>query len=194
MNQPATPHEELPRWKVVVAAGALALVAGVTVGVSVWRSQDPPTGAAATGGNSAGVSTATPSPGEDTPDTGPSAAEERAALVAGIRAALDGWEAFARSADMTYVKEAFVAGGPQYRQFRREARRGHAGPMVQRVPEMSLRSVLTVDGDGARRNVLTRIALTDADGEPDLREWVFVLERASGAWRVWTVVDRTPEA
>jgi hypothetical protein len=198
MSQPATPHEEIPRWKVLVAVGALAVVGVVTVATVVWRGPDrtPAAGASATGGgNPTDVSAATPSPGGDAPDPGPSAAEERAALVAGIRAALDAWEAFARSAEMDYVEEAFVTGGPQYRQFRREARRGHAGPAVQRVPDMSLRSVLTVDGDGQRRSVLARVALTGADGQPDVREWVFVLHRApGGAWRVWTVVDRTPEA
>jgi hypothetical protein len=36
--------------------------------------------------------------------------------------------------------------------------------------------------------------LTGADGEPQVRDWMFVLERDSGSWRVWTVVDRTPDA
>jgi hypothetical protein len=195
-QSPGTSQEEIPRWKVVVAAGALAVVAVATVVIVLWRGPGPEDpGDAGASRDAGGVSTAAPSPRDDAWDAaGPSPAQERAELVAGVRSALDAWEAFARSAQTDLVADAFVVGGPQYRQFRREARQGRAGPAVQRVPDMALRSVLAVDGTGRRRNVLARVALTGPSGRPELREWLFVLERDSGSWRVWTVVDRTPDA
>jgi hypothetical protein len=153
MSHPRPPaaHEEIPRWKVVVAAGALAVVAVATVALALWRGlgADVPTGGEGEGSEPAAVSTAAPSPREDASDAGPSPAQERAALIAGVKSALDAWEAFARSADTDRVAETFVVAGPQYRQFRREARRGRAGPTVRRVPDMVLRSVLSVEAAGS---------------------------------------------
>jgi hypothetical protein len=189
--------EELPRWKVIVAAGVLASVAVVTITVVMWRELNP-----APSPGSEGAATerrpaaATPSPDAQASesalsDRAPSPAAERDAMIAGVRAALDAWETFARSGDTADVADAFVVGGPQYRQFRREARRGRAGVAAGLVPDMSLRFVSAVDETGRRRDVAARVVLTGADGEQTVRAWVFVLERVSGSWRVWTIIDQT---
>jgi hypothetical protein len=175
----------------------LGAVAVVTLAVLAWRwLGPPPAGAAAAGSHAAATASAAPSADAQAPAAAPSAppGSEREALTAGIREALAAWETFARSADTDDVTGAFVADGPQFRRFRHEARRGLAGPDVGHVPGMALRSVDKIDKAGDRRHVVARVALADAGGEPDVREWTFVLENDSGTWRVWTVIDRTADA
>jgi hypothetical protein len=203
-----TSDEELPRWKFLVAAGVLGGVAVIMLVVLLWRWLGPSvpedraageTPVAASVGPSARADAVAPmaSPAAPSP-TGRAAApggervrREREVLIARVRDALDAWEAFARSGDLDDVTDAFVVGGPQYRQFRREAGQGRAGPAVGHVPEMSVRSVVRVDRDGRRRSVVARMALIGADGVADRRRWMFVLEQLEGTWRVWTVIDRT---
>lgn len=169
-------EEGIPRWKWVVSLGAVtvvALVAGIVALSRLW----PPVG--------------------DVPPYDAGAASPRVVAAAGggrsetatVHAALEAWEAFARSADLDDVRDTFVAEGPQFRQFRREVRTGQAG--VDRVPDMSVQSVAAVEARGKRREVVARVAVTGTDGRRQVRDWVFVLERSGGKWRVWTVVERT---
>ncbi len=165
---------DIPRWKMLLASAVLAAIALGAVAGAVWGRHEEATRDTARGGD-AGTTAAHP-PTE----------RERAALVAAASAALDAWEAFGATADLERAREAFVAGGPQYRQFEQEARSGRAG--VARVPTFVLRAVTDVRLADGRGEVSARIALS---GEPrDIRHWRFVLRRVSGSWRVWTVVDQ----
>jgi hypothetical protein len=171
-------NDHIPRWKIAVAAGVVAAVAAAVAVVALVRGQFP-------------VRDTELPPPEPAPSAlSPAPADaEHDAVISGVRNALDAWEAFARTADLGGAKEAFVVDGPQYRQFEREARNGRAG--VDPVPTFSLQSVGAVEPAGRRREVAAQVALTDGDGSEDVREWVFVLEPVAGAWRVWTVIDRT---
>ena len=172
---PLSDHSDhIPQWKIAVAAGVVAVVAAAVAIIALMRGVVP-------GGD---AEPANPAPASPSP-----APAEESEVVASIRTALDAWEAFARSADLDGVDKAFVVDGPQYRQFKREARNGQAG--VERVPGFALQSIDAIEPAGQRRRVTTHVALRGEDGPPDVREWVFVLQRVAGSWRVWTVIDRT---
>jgi hypothetical protein len=165
--------DHIPQWKIAVAAAVVAVVAAAVAIIALVRGVVPGRDA------EPDLPSQSPAPATTEPD----------AVIASVQRALDAWEAFARTAELDGVEQAFVVDGPQYRQFERESRNGKAG--VDQVPTFSLQSVDAVERAGRQRKVLARVALTGEEPEPDVREWEFVLERVAGSWRVWTVVDQT---
>jgi hypothetical protein len=186
------PRDHIPQWKIAVAAGVVAVVAATVAVVALVRGLVPGDDAEPAPPASA-LSSPSPAPVTPEPSDGEGEREgenrRERPVVASIRTALDAWEAFARSADLNGVDKAFVVDGPQYRQFEREVRDGKAG--VERVPRFSLQSVGAVEQAGRQRKVAAQVALASENGAPDVREWIFVLRRVAGSWRVWTVIDKT---
>lgn len=100
-----------------------------------------------------------------------------------IRQALSAWGRFAVSGDLAEVEPWFVAGGPQYEQFRTEAATpGSAGGPAYQVTFEAL-AVDPTDPNRMRGRVV--FART---GEPSqVFDWWISLRRRNGLLQVWTV-------
>lgn len=106
-------------------------------------------------------------------------------IEATVEAALHGWGQFGADRDLGWVRDWFVANGPQMARFEIEASETSPGGTAYAVVWED-REVEWA-GDEARARGVVRFI---RGGEPTQRfEWEFHLQRSDQRWLVWTVVD-----
>lgn len=106
-------------------------------------------------------------------------------LVEGMAA----WGRFAVSGDLEVVAPWFSAHGPQWRQFESEAP-GLAAEPLGDPPYTVLVDNPVVAGHDSDERVEARVTFVRTGEASQTFDWVILLRREGGDWKIWTVDDR----
>jgi hypothetical protein len=106
---------------------------------------------------------------------------EASPAISSALAAIEVWETFARTGDLTPVASHFDPNGPQYALFAEQAERAETADL-----ELTARNLSEAAGSDTT-TVSLELAVTGADGEA---VYPYDLVYLDGSVRVWTVIDR----
>lgn len=128
------------------------------------------------------TSTALPAP--TSVDTAPEEWGFESVLHEGMSA----WGRFAVSGDLETVEPWFSTRGPQWRQFEQEAPALAEQPLGE-PPYSVVVEVGEMSGEDSLRRVEARVTWVRTGEPSQTYDWVVVMRRTQGDWRIWTVEE-----
>jgi len=174
---PERPPRPPGRWRAAAALCLIAVLAAAgwlaVMGSAQPGAPEPPKAVPQTTPQTR--ATAPPDPGDE--------------HVALVRAALDGWAAFAAGSRLPAIEPFFDPAGPQYRRFVDEAATRAPGASASAY-RFELQRATAGPGPAAGEWTVGGEVTLHSEFEVRSYSWDFVVRRnADGQWRVWTVRD-----